>query len=200
MFTARSVYPNLRHVRFYTLAFQKHHPCIWRELPCYIHTSPHQTSRIEHGTHTSKPPPASPQKYDYMEHGAPAGGAAAAAPEGCARRPVGTYLYLHAVSAGKPVAMLGLARYEAERGTDSCDPYNCEAMYGGFWKSIISVHHRDLPLGQSDMSFRQLNTRRYSPVTAGTMSPNCFLAKKGTDGSTVGRGCWSWRRTTGKQR
>jgi hypothetical protein len=31
-------------------------------------------------------------------------------------------------------------------------------MYGGFWKSIISVHHRDLPLGQSDMSFRYSQT------------------------------------------
>jgi hypothetical protein len=26
-----------------------------------------------------------------------------------------------------------------------------------------------------------------------------FLAKKGPDGSAVGRGCWSWRRTVGKQ-
>jgi hypothetical protein len=29
---------------------------------------------------------------------------------GCARMLVGTYLYLHAVSAGNPVAVLGLAR------------------------------------------------------------------------------------------
>jgi hypothetical protein len=29
---------------------------------------------------------------------------------GCARRPVGTYLYLHAVGAGNPIAVLGLAR------------------------------------------------------------------------------------------
>jgi hypothetical protein len=42
---------------------------------------------------------------------APAGGAAAAAPErGCARMPVGTYLYLHAVGAGNPIAVPGLAR------------------------------------------------------------------------------------------
>ena len=34
-----------------------------------------------------------------------------------------------------------------------------EAMYGGFWKSIISVHHHmDLPLGQSDMFSQLLNT------------------------------------------
>jgi hypothetical protein len=69
-------------------------------------------------------------------------------------------------------------------------------MHGGFWKNIIAVHqHRDLPLGQSDMFFQQLNTNMYSPVTAGTMSANCFLAKKGTDGSAVGRGCRRWRRT-----
>jgi hypothetical protein len=34
----------------------------------------------------------------------------------------------------------------------------------GFRKNIISVYrHRDLPLGQSDMSFPRLNTRIYSP-------------------------------------
>jgi hypothetical protein len=55
-------------------------------------------------------------------------------------------------------------------------------MYGGFWKNIISVHQRkDLPLGQSDMFFQQLNTHKYSPVTAGTVSADCFLAGKGTD-------------------
>jgi hypothetical protein len=30
--------------------------------------------------------------------------------EGCARRPVGTNLYLHAVGASNPVAVLGLTR------------------------------------------------------------------------------------------
>jgi hypothetical protein len=30
--------------------------------------------------------------------------------DGCARMPVGTYLYLHAVGAGNPIAVLGLAR------------------------------------------------------------------------------------------
>jgi hypothetical protein len=37
-------------------------------------------------------------------------------------------------------------------------------MYGGFWKSIISVHrHMDLALGLSYVHFPRLNTRRYSP-------------------------------------
>jgi hypothetical protein len=53
-------------------------------------------------------------------------------------------------------------------------------MYGGFWKNIISVHqHVDLPLGLSDMMFQQLNTHIYSPVTAGTMSANCFFGEEG---------------------
>jgi hypothetical protein len=35
-------------------------------------------------------------------------------------------------------------------GISSCR----EAVYGGFWKNIISVHrHRDLPLGLSDIFF-----------------------------------------------
>jgi hypothetical protein len=77
-----------------------------------------------------------------------------------------------------------------------------EAMYGGFWKSIISVQrHMDLALGQSDMSFPRLNSRRYSPDEgAGAAFAECFLAKKGTDGSAVERGCWSGQRTVGKQR
>jgi hypothetical protein len=49
------------------------------------------------------------------------------------------------------------------------------------------------------MFIPRLNTHIYSPVTAGTMYANCFWAKKGTDRLAVGRGCWSWRRTTGKQ-
>jgi hypothetical protein len=40
--------------------FSKHHPCLRRELPCSIHTPTNQTSRIEHGTHASRPPPTSP--------------------------------------------------------------------------------------------------------------------------------------------
>jgi hypothetical protein len=52
-------------------------------------------------------------------------------------------------------------------------------MYGGFWKNIIFVHrHRDLPLGQSDMFFQQLNTHRYSPVAAGTMCADCFFGEE----------------------
>jgi hypothetical protein len=49
-------------------------------------------------------------------------------------------------------------------------------MYGGFWKNIVSVHqHMDLPLSMSDMFFQQLNTHRYSPVSAGKMSADCFF-------------------------
>jgi hypothetical protein len=60
------------------------------------------------------------------------------------------------------------------RGIISCR----EAMHGRFWKNIISVHrHKDLPLGQSDMFFPQLNTRRYSPDEgAGAPFAKIFLA------------------------
>jgi hypothetical protein len=37
----------------------------------------------------------------------------------------------------------------------------------------------DLPLGLSDMFFQQLNTHKYSPVTAGTMSADCFFGEEG---------------------
>jgi hypothetical protein len=84
------------------------------------------------------------------------------------------------------------------RGISKCR----EARYGGFWKNIISVHrHKDLPLGQSDMSSPRLNTRRFSPDEGeGAAFAKYSLAKKGTDGSAEGRGCWIWRRPAGKQR
>jgi hypothetical protein len=47
----------------------------------------------------------------------PAGGAAAAAPEGgCYRMPVGTQSYQLVVDTGSPIAMPCLARYRAKRG------------------------------------------------------------------------------------
>jgi hypothetical protein len=118
--------------------------------------------------------------------------------------PVGTYLYLRAVGTGDPVDVPCLARGRglnevpivAIREINSCR----KALYGGFWKSIVSVHQQmDLMFGLSNMFFQRLNTHIYSPVTARTMFTNCFRAKKGTDGSAVGRGCWSSRRTAGKQ-
>jgi hypothetical protein len=64
--------------------------------------------------------------------------------------PVGTYLYLHAVGAGNHVAVPSRGLNEipaaAIRGINSCR----EAMYGGFWKNVISVHrHKDLPRSAS---------------------------------------------------
>jgi hypothetical protein len=41
-------------VSFYSLAYQIHHPYLWRELPCSLHTPANQTSGIEHGIHTSE--------------------------------------------------------------------------------------------------------------------------------------------------
>jgi hypothetical protein len=34
-----------------------------------LFTPANQTSRIEYGTHASKPPPKIPPKYGYVEHG-----------------------------------------------------------------------------------------------------------------------------------
>jgi hypothetical protein len=128
--------------------------------------------------------------------------------EGCARRPIGTYLYLQSVGAGNPVVVSCLARWGAKRGTGSCDRgiNRClEAIYGGFWKIIISIHqHMDLPLGQSDMFFMTEYSQILSKQRGGggvcEDGYEYFLAKTGTDGSAVGRGCWGWRRTYGKQR
>jgi hypothetical protein len=53
---------------FFLACFPKNHSCQRRELPCSIHTTANQTSRTEHGTHDSKAPPKSPQKYGYVEH------------------------------------------------------------------------------------------------------------------------------------
>jgi hypothetical protein len=46
----------------------------------------------------------------YNIHGARRRRSGGGPGEGCARRPVGTYLYLHAVGVGNHVAVLGLAR------------------------------------------------------------------------------------------
>jgi hypothetical protein len=53
-------------------------------------------------------------------------------------------------------------------------------MYGGFWKSRISVHrHWDLPLGRSDMSFPRLNSHGYSPDEgAGAAFAKCFWRRR----------------------
>jgi hypothetical protein len=59
--------------------------------------------------------------------------------EGCACRPAGTYLYLHAVGAGNPVAVPGLGRQGAKRGADNCDPREAVGKPGteGFEKHNI---------------------------------------------------------------
>jgi hypothetical protein len=49
LFLACVVYPNMRHVCLYSLAFQKHHPCLRRELPCHSHTrKPNLAHRTRH--------------------------------------------------------------------------------------------------------------------------------------------------------
>jgi hypothetical protein len=59
---------------------------------------------------------------------------------GCARRPVGTYLYLHAVGDGNPVAVPCLARQGAERGTDSCDPRD-QQLSGSHVRRVLEKYN-----------------------------------------------------------
>jgi hypothetical protein len=69
MFTACSVYPNLRHVRFCSLAFQKITRASGVNFRALFTHPQTKTSRVEHGTHASESPPKSPQNYGYVEHG-----------------------------------------------------------------------------------------------------------------------------------
>jgi hypothetical protein len=97
--------------------------------------------------------------------------------------PVGTYLYLHAVGGGNPIAVPILAQQGAERGTDRCDRRD-HHLSGSHvrrvLKSIISVHkHRNPPLGQSDMLSHRLNAHRYSPVLTETTYAEFFFGEEG---------------------
>jgi hypothetical protein len=123
--------------------------------------------------------------------------------EECARRPVGTYLYLHAVGGGNHVAVPCLARWGANevpaaaiRGMSICR----EAMYRGCWKIMISVYTWISRSGSPRCFFVTKYSQILSRQRGGGGVCEVFLEKKGTDGSAVGRGCWSWRRTYGKQR
>jgi hypothetical protein len=59
-------------------------------------------------------PPSAPEvslwSLQYLLKGARRRRTGSGPGEGCARMPVGTYLYLHAVGAGNPVAVPGMAR------------------------------------------------------------------------------------------
>jgi hypothetical protein len=59
----------------------------------------------------------------------------------------------------------------AIRGIKSCR----EAMYGGFWEIIVSLHqHLDLPLGPSGKFFRYWTLLEYRPIWGGVKH---FLAR-----------------------
>jgi hypothetical protein len=56
----------------------------------------------------------------------------------CARKPVGTYIYIYAVGASNHVAVPGLARLGPKRGIGSCDPRDQQLLGSNawsFWKS-----------------------------------------------------------------
>jgi hypothetical protein len=124
---------------------------------------------------------------------------------GCACMPVGTYPYLHAVGACNHVAVPGWhgkGLIEVPAAAIRVIRIYREAVYGGFWKSKYPYPGTRISRSASPIcSFSQLNTRIYSLCKgAGAASSKFFLAKRGTDGSAVGRGCWRWRPTAGKQR
>jgi hypothetical protein len=88
----------------------------------------------------------------------PAGGAAAAAPEGVALASPSASPHLSVVGAGNPVAVPGLARQGAKRADSSIRRISScrESLVQRAFEKIISVQyrHQDLPLGPSDMLFR----------------------------------------------
>jgi hypothetical protein len=64
--------------------------------------------------------------------------------EGCARRPVGTYLYLHAVCACNHVAVPCLTRHGAKRGACSCDQRD-QQMSGSLVRRVLEKHNIRTP-------------------------------------------------------
>jgi hypothetical protein len=86
--------------------------------------------------------------------GVPAGGAAAAARRGCARRPVGTHPHLLVVGAGNLIAVPSMARLGVRRSEiGGCDPRIdiCgEASVRRAFRNITCPQNnytQDLPLG-----------------------------------------------------
>jgi hypothetical protein len=103
--------------------------------------------------------------------------------EECARTPVGTYFYLHAVGDGHHVAVPCLAWWAAKRGTGSCDPWD-QQHSGSHVGRVLENHNirtraRGSPAQPFQYVFSSLNTRRYSPNKgAGAASTKCFWRRR----------------------
>jgi hypothetical protein len=145
---------------------------------------------------------------------APAGGAAAAAPErgalACPRGSVGTYLYLHAVGVGNPVAVPTFTRYGAKRGTGSCDPRDPQ-LSGSHVRRVLGKHNIRTPAqGSPARPFRYVFSA--TTILADTLPTqgrgrrlrNVFWRKRvrtdrrrdegvGAGGGRMGSSAWAWR-------
>jgi hypothetical protein len=126
---------------------------------------------------------------------APAGGPG----RGCARWPVG----IPSPPRGgrwKPRSRAILGTVGAKRADSAIRAIrSCrESHYRGPFILFFCVRyqHHDLPFGPSDMPFQYqiLLTKIPSHLGVGHVSSGVCGAHGGTDGSTVIRGCWSWRR------
>jgi hypothetical protein len=103
------------------------------------------------------------------------------------------------------VAMLGLAREGAKRGTGTCDSRDHQ-LSGSHVRRVLKKHNIRTPTLKSParpvqyvffaIEYSQILSRQGSGGGVCEM----FLARGSTDGSAVGRGCWSWRRAAGNQR
>jgi hypothetical protein len=104
-----------------------------------------------------------------------------------------------------PFSRAKLGTFGTKRGTGSCDPWD-QQLSGSHVRRVLENHNIRTPSLRSPARpvryvFWRLNTHTYSPDNgAGAVSPKFVLAKEGTDGLAVGRGCWRWRRAAGKQR
>jgi hypothetical protein len=96
--------------------------------------------------------------------------------------PVGTYLHLHALGATNHVAVPGLARYGAKRGTGSYDARD-QHMSGSHVRRVLENHNIRTPTLRSPAravryDFPRLNTQIHSPDKgASAVFAKCFLAK-----------------------
>jgi hypothetical protein len=136
---------------------------------------------------------------------APAGGAAAAVPEGVrshARRyPLTSQWW--ALETPQPCQAWHGRGLRGPTARSAGSTAVGKAMYIGLLKKIISVQYRrqDLPLGLSDMFFRSLILLDTILICGGgACTSGAFDGVEGTAGLAVGRGRWSWWWLAGKQR
>jgi hypothetical protein len=139
-------------------------------------------------------------------HSSAAGGTAATAPEGGAHAgpsaPTSTStrwamatLYMCHAWHGRGLNEVPAAAIHVIK---SCG----EAMYGGFWKSKYPYPNTRISRSATYIYIFRDWILAYTLPTRerGRRVRNILWREGGTDGSSVGRGCWTWRQTARKQR